>query len=362
MNFLLSDEQEALYDTVLRYAQGQVATGALRSAVDGPSDLIDPCWRGLIEMGVAGLTVPEQDGGVGLELIDLALVAEALGGTALPGPFLGHVLAIEAVKRAGSPAQKTRWLPGLIAGEVVAAVVLDGPEPGRWTLDIDAGTLTGFGRDVIGGASADILIVGLKHGRFALVPAGHGVTVTTLDGADRTRRIADIAFAQAPATLLDGEDAAAGVIDTALVLLAADAFGGARRCLDMAADYARSREQFGQLIGQFQGLKFQIADMAVEIEPARGIYWYAAHALDHVPADARRMAAMAKAHLGDVYMQAARANIEAHGGIGYTWEHDAQIYFKRAMLDFAWLGTPGEHRDRQARLSAWSRAGGDVRA
>ncbi|MDB5583875.1 MAG: acyl-CoA dehydrogenase [Bradyrhizobium sp.] len=362
MNFLLSDEQEALYDTVLRFAQGQVATGALRGAIDGTSDLIEPCWRGLIALGVAGLTVPEQDGGVGLELIDLALVAEALGGTALPGPFLGHVLAIEAVTRAGSDAQKARWLPGLIAGDVVAAIALDGPEPERWALDISAGTLSGRGRDIIGGASADVIVVGLKNGRFALVPAGQGVTVTALDGADRTRRIADIAFDQAPATLLEGEDAAASVIDTALVLLAADAFGGARRCLDMAADYARSREQFGQLIGQFQGLKFQIADMAVEIEPARGLYWYAAHAHDHVPADARRMAAMAKAHLGDVYMQAARANIEAHGGIGYTWEHDAQIFFKRAMLDFTWLGTPGEHRDRQARLSAWSMTRGEARA
>jgi alkylation response protein AidB-like acyl-CoA dehydrogenase len=124
----------------------------------------------------------------------------------------------------------------------------------------------------------------------------------------------------------------------------------------MASAYAQQREQFGRPIGGFQGLKFQLADMAVDVEPARGLYWYAAHAYDHVPAERSRMAAAAKAHLCDVYMKAARTMIEVYGGIGYTWEFDAHLYFRRAMFDYAWLGTPAEHRDRQAALAAWSAA------
>ena len=141
--------------------------------------------------------------------------------------------------------------------------------------------------------------------------------------------------------------------DAGLVLLAADAFGGAQRLLEMAVEYAKTRQQFGVTIGSFQGLKHQLANLAVEIEPARGLYWYAAHAFDHVREESERTAALAKAHLTDVYMQAARDSVEAHGGIGFTWECDVQIYFKRAMFDRAFFGTPATHRERAAALAGW---------
>jgi alkylation response protein AidB-like acyl-CoA dehydrogenase len=137
------------------------------------------------------------------------------------------------------------------------------------------------------------------------------------------------------------------------VLLAADAFGGAACCVDMAAAYALEREQFGTVIGRFQGLKHQRANMAVDVEPARGLYWYAAHAFDAVPADAQRMAALAKAHLGDRYLQAARDATEAHGGIGYTWEYPLHVWLKRAVFDRVYLGAPAEHRRRSAALAGW---------
>jgi alkylation response protein AidB-like acyl-CoA dehydrogenase len=353
VNFLLSDDQEQLIDAVLRYARTEGDRGARRGAFDGESDLDRDFWSGLMDLGVAGLMLPERHGGLGLEMIDLALAAEALGHAAAPGPYLGHFLAAQAIALAGDEVQQAEWLPKLASGEVIATVVLDGPEPADWMLDAAGGALSGQARDVIGGAVADILVVGLKGGRFAIMPNGEAVSARPLDCADRTRRIADVEFTQAPAILLARDGAAERVVDAALVLLAADAFGGASRCLAMATQYACDREQFGQPIGGFQGLKFQLADLAVDVEPARGLYWYAAHAYDHVPEDARAVAAAAKAHLGDVFMQAARDTIEVHGGIGYTWEHDAQIYFKRAMFDYAWLGTPAEHRDRQARLNGW---------
>lgn len=353
MNFLLSDEQEQLFDTVLRYAQSEGDRGVRRDAFDGESDLDRNSWRGLMDLGVAALILPERHGGMGLEMIDLALAAEALGHAAAPGPYLGHLLAAQAIALAGDEAQQAEWLPKLALGERIATVILDGPEPADWPLDPVDGALSGSARDVIGGGVADIFVVGLRGGRFAIVPNSHAVSAIPLDCADRTRRIADVKFTRAPVMLLAGDGAAERVVDAALILLAADAFGGASQCLAMATRYACDREQFGQAIGRFQGLKFQLADMAVDVEPARGLYWYAAHAYDHVPEDARAVAAAAKAHLGEVFMQAARDTIEVHGGIGYTWEHDAQIYFKRAMFDYAWLGTPAEHRDRQSRLNGW---------
>jgi alkylation response protein AidB-like acyl-CoA dehydrogenase len=141
--------------------------------------------------------------------------------------------------------------------------------------------------------------------------------------------------------------------DAGLVLLAADAFGGAQQLLEMSVEYAKTRQQFGVTIGSFQGLKHQLANVAVEIEPARGLYWYAAHAFDHVPDESERTAALAKAHLGQVYMQTARDAVEAHGGIGFTWECDVQIWFKRVMFDRLWLGAPELHRERFAALEGW---------
>ena len=138
-----------------------------------------------------------------------------------------------------------------------------------------------------------------------------------------------------------------------LVLLAADAYGGAARLVEMAVDYAGTREQFGVTIGHFQALKHQLSNMITVVEPTRYLYWYAAHAFDHVPDDAERAAAIAKAHAAETYMQVSRDTVEAYGGIGFTWECDVQIYFKRAMFDRAFLGTPAVHRERAAVLAGW---------
>jgi alkylation response protein AidB-like acyl-CoA dehydrogenase len=180
------------------------------------------------------------------------------------------------------------------------------------------------------------------------------VSIAPRRGADLTRRLGHVSFAATPADPMPADAAALRkLFDAALVLLAADAFGGASRLLEMSVDYAKTREQFGGPIGRFQGLKHQLADAAVDVEPARGLYWYAAHAFDTGAPDASRIAALAKAHLGEVFMRMARTAIEAHGGIGYTWEYDAQIWYKRALFDFAYLGAPSRHRARAAELAGW---------
>jgi alkylation response protein AidB-like acyl-CoA dehydrogenase len=143
------------------------------------------------------------------------------------------------------------------------------------------------------------------------------------------------------------------LIDAAAVLLAADSFGGAEHCVTMSVDYAKMREQYGQPIAAFQGLRYQLVAMALATEPSRGLYWYAAHAWDAIPDKSSHAASQAKAHLSDTYLQVTRDTVEAHGGIGFTWEHDTHLYMKRAMLNWAWLGSPSRHRLRAADLAGW---------
>ena len=197
--------------------------------------------------------------------------------------------------------------------------------------------------------------MGLAGGGLAIVEREtRGVSIEAIDGADRTRRLSRVVFEDAACEILPaGEAAAPRVRDAGLVLLAADAFGGATHCVETAVEYAKTREQFGVTIAHFQALKHQLANMAVEVEPTRGLYWYAAYAFDHLPEEAERSAALAKAHLSDRFMQVARDSVEVHGGIGFTWESDVQIWYKRAMFDRAFLGTPAIHRERAAALAGW---------
>jgi alkylation response protein AidB-like acyl-CoA dehydrogenase len=358
VNFDTSDEQELLQDTVRQFLEGECPAPRVREIFDGDTGHDPALWKGMVELGLVGLHVPEEYGGAGLETIDLALVAETLGYGGAPGPFLGHALATAAIAAGGSDAQRSAWLPRLAGGEVVASVALaeaDGiwlPEEWRTTADP---ALQGEKRFSPCGDAADLLVVGTSGGDLVLVERGaSGLVCKAYEGVDRTRRLSTLRFEGTPCERLErGREVAGRVRDLGLVLLAADAFGAATRLLDMSVEYASTREQFGVTIAHFQALKHQLADMAIDIEPARGLYWYAAHAQDHVPHDAERYAALAKAHITDRALQLARSSVEAHGGIGFTWECDVQIWFKRALFDRAWLGTPELHRERAARLAGW---------
>jgi alkylation response protein AidB-like acyl-CoA dehydrogenase len=356
MNFSLSDEQELLQATVRDFVAKECPPPTVRAVFDGERDAVSALWNGLSHIGVAGLTVPEPFGGAGLELLELALVAEELGRGAVPVPFLGHALATLALARGASDAQQAAWLPRLAAGTARATVALaeDGGRwlPPDWRLEVAEGRVRGTKRLVPEAEGAALFVVGCRGGGLALVEAGPAVRVSSEPTLDRGRPLATVVFDGAPAEAIAAGDAAR-LVDAGSVLLAADAFGAAHQLVRATAAYLQTRQQFGQPLAQFQAVKHQLANMALDVDPTRGLWWYAAHAFDHAPAEASRTAALAKAHVTERAQQVARDAVEAHGGIGFTWECDVQIWFKRVLFDRLWLGAPCLHRERFAALEGW---------
>jgi len=359
VDFGLSEEQELLQQTVEQFLENECPLTRLHEIFDADATLDRTLWSGMVELGLGGLTIPEQYGGAGLEMVDLALVAEVLGRHAAPGPFLGHTLAAIAIDLAGSEVQKERWLPELASGGCLGSVALAEAGaawgPSQWQLQVEDGRVTGTKLNVPFGSEADVIVIGTAGGGLVLVERrSEGVKTKPIEGVDRTRRLDELLLESAPCDpLVNGVSATPRVRDAGLCLLAADAFGGATRCVEMAVEYAKTREQFGVTIGHFQAHKHQLANMATEVEPARALFWYAAHAWDALADEREKAAALAKAHLTDRFMQAARDAVEAFGGIGFTWEGDIQIWFKRAMFDAAFLGRPAVHRERYAQLAGW---------
>ncbi len=392
MHFGLNSEQELLQETLRRFAAEQNPASRLRECFDAGTGFDEALWRGAAALGLTGLTVPPENGGAGLELLDLALAFEVLGEAALPGPFLGHALATIALARGGDEATRAAWLPRLASGEVIATCALcerrartsaavraratedalanDRDEattidfehvwsPEAWSLE----TVSRGGTERLTGGKqfceivpeTTLLVVGVRGGRLVLVERDQeGVRIEQLDQIDRTRALAHVHFDQAHCVPLTNDpEIAEQVLDAARVLLAADAFGAAWRLIEMTVAYARQREQFSTPIAQFQAVKHQLAQMAMEAEPMRGLVWYAAYAFDHRPAERAIEAATAKAHVTDRVVRIGRQAVALHGGVGFTWECDVHFWLKRAIHDRTWLGPPEDHRARLASLSGW---------
>ncbi len=352
MKFHLSPEQDALQDTVLRTLQRVCPPERRREILESEADFDQALWAALMELGIGGLLVGEDDGGAGLGLEDAAMVFEVLGQTAAQGPFLGHVLSAWVLASSGDTALKARWLDRLIAGDAIAATAFQPGAADDWSLEVKGGRLSGQVALVPGADRAELLVVGVRGG-LAVVEAGSAVEVVPVSSSDLTRKLWNVAFTDAPATVLSSDTLGQRLLDAALVLIAADALGGAQQCLTLSVDYAKQREQFGVIIGRFQALKHQLANMALEVEPGRALVWYAAYAWDLDLPDSSRVAAHAKAHLADRFVSVARGSVQAHGGIGYTWDYDLQIWFRRSMFDRAFLGSPSVHRERAAALAGW---------
>ena len=360
MHFGLTEEQQLLQETVRGFIAGECPPTRRRELFDDGAGHDPALWKGLAEMGVTGLTVPEELGGAGLALLELSLVSEELGAGALPGPLLSHALGCLAIQLAGDDTQKRRWLPALASGERIATFAAgeagDAWDPEQQRAALDTGRLRGAKRHVPHAAVADLVVVGVAGPGLAVVERdAPGVRVEDEAGVDHSRPVATLHLEDAAAEALTGgaPAAAARVRDAALVLLAADAFGAAWALIQETVAYAKSRQQFGAPIAQFQGVKHQLADMATRLEPARGLFWYAAHVWDRGDADAPRAAAIAKAHLTEEACAVARAAVELHGGLGFTWECDVHLWLKRAMFDRTWLGAPHHHRARIAALGDW---------
>jgi len=328
MHFHLTGEQVAIQDAVRRTLADSWPMERIHAFADGNEDFDRASWEALMALGLGGMLLPDS----GMGLLEATLVSEVAGEAAAAGPLTGQWLAAMAVAASGGTD-----LDALVSGEAVATLVHGG------SAFVPCARAAGF-----------FLIVDRDAG-VRLVPAGDGVTIEAVRASDRSRPVSRVEIAEgAGETLFAAADPmTARLADAALVLVAADALGGAQKVTDTSVAYAKEREQFGQPIGRFQGLKHQLAHMALDVEPARALVWYAAYAWDAGLPDAPRAAAMAKAHLCDVYVRAARAAVAAHGGIGYTWEYGLNYWFRRAAFDRAWLGSPAEHRARAAGLAGW---------
>jgi alkylation response protein AidB-like acyl-CoA dehydrogenase len=351
VDFDLSAEQKMLQTSVSDLMLDTVdANKLVRLGGDEMDALRTKLDAELFGMGLAGILVPEADGGSDMGLLTLAIVAEELGRHAGPSSILRNALAAWLIAAAGSEAQKSLWLPPLLDGSSRAAFAIGNTARSS----VSPATNETHALNVEGALDAALFIVGLEDGRLGLLRSEAAQIHRKGDPLDATRPIGDVTFAPGMAEPLDASESHVSRLrDAYLTLLAADSYGAGQRAFDLATEYVKTRRQFDRVIGSFQGLKHQLANMALEIHPARFLAWYAAHAWDIGAEDAAYSSALAKAHVPDVAVRTARASIEAHGGIGYTWEYPLHIFLKRAMFDReAWAGVE-EHRARTAALAGW---------
>jgi alkylation response protein AidB-like acyl-CoA dehydrogenase len=356
VRFHLDTEQITIQDSVRGVLEKTMPRDRLHAFLDGEEDFSRDSWQAMMELGIGGTMIPEEEGGSGLGLLESALICEAIGGVAAPGPYAGQMLTALSLCRSAEEVVRSKWLAKIVSGEQVAALAFGRDWlPVSWDIEFQDGRVFGEAPFVESAASATVFLVGLRGGGLALAESGGGVVVAQRRSTDRTRKLSKVRFEGAKAALLfpAGSHETSKVFDAALVLLAADALGGAQKCLDMTLEYVKIREQFGQPVGQFQAIKHQLASMALDVEPARALVWYAAHAFDADLPDASRAAALAKAHLCDRYTKVTRDAVAVHGGIGYTWDYGLNIWFRRSVFDRAVLGAPAVHRRRAADLADW---------
>lgn len=363
MDFLFTDEQLELRAMVRDFLEDKSSEEAVRRLMATDAGYDPAVWRQMSDqLGLQGMAVPEEYEGAGFGYVELGIVLEEMGRALWCGPYLSSVaLASEALLRCQDEAAKKNLLPGLACGQTIGTLALL-EEPGRWDeqgvrtrarRDAGGWVLYGTKRFVLDGHIADLIMVAARTpagvGLFAVDGAAPGMTRRPLGTLDQTRKQADLDFAGTPARLIgdeaDGWPVIQRVLSAAAILLAAEQAGGAARAVEMAAGYARMRQQFGRPIGSFQAVKHMCADMLTEAEAARSAAYYGLWSLAADSQDVPEAASLAKVYCSQAYCKIAGDAIQIHGGIGFTWEHPAHLYFKRAKASEAMFGTPGYHRD-----------------
>ncbi len=366
MNFAFSDEQEFLRSTAREFLERECPMSRVRELLDDPRGYRPELWAQMAELGWLGLLIPEELGGAGLSFVDLVLVLEEQGRALCPSPFHATLQGTLAVMRAGSDAQRKEILTQVAAGRRILSLAVteeagtEEPDAILTRAEPRGGdfTLHGTKLFVPDAQNADTLVVLARAGQgfsFYLVDRGApGVEILPLQSMDQTRRIAEVRLEGAVAERLGagerGLDAWQWVRDRALVALSADAVGGAEKTLQDAVAYAKERVQFGKPIGVHQAIKHKCADMLVMTESAKSITYYAAWAAAEQTEDAPLSAAMAKAYTSDAYRHCSAENIQIHGGVGFTWEYDCHLYFKRAKAIEVTYGDATVQRERVAQL------------
>jgi alkylation response protein AidB-like acyl-CoA dehydrogenase len=362
--FTFTGEQRQLREAVQRFCAEHFDEQAVRALMESDPPFDAKLWSRLgAELGVLGLSVPESDGGAGGSLVDQAVAVEEFGAALACGPLFGTVyLAVPALVAASAGPARDGLLADLVEGARTAAFAVGERagvfDPGAVTVTVDGDALTGSLPQVVDAGAADVLLVAATGsdgvGLYAVDATGDGVTRSPLVTLDLTRPQAAVELAGATATLIAGPDEAPRVIQHALhvgaALLAVEQVGAAQHLLDLAVDYAKSRLQFGRPIGSFQAVKHRLADMLVEAEHARSTAYHAVWALTDGSDDAALATAIAQATTSAALSRIAADTIQVLGGIGFTWEHQAHLYFKRATTDAALLGSAEDHRTRIAEL------------
>jgi len=363
MNFAFSEEQEELRKTVRQFLDSKSPELEVRRLMETGDGYDASVWSQMAEqMGLQGLAIPEEFGGSGFSWVELGIVLEEMGRSLLCAPYYSTVvLAANTLLQSGDAAAKAAHLPGIASGETIATLAFTEPA-GRWdeagiTMSASGSgsswTLNGTKSFVLDGHTASLIIVAARTAAgvslFAVDGGAAGLTRTALSTMDQTRKQAKLEFANTPATLIgtdgDGWNVLSKVLDLAAVGLAAEQVGGAQKVLEMAVDYAKVRVQFGRPIGSFQAIKHKCADMLLEVESAKSAAYYAMWCASELNDELPSVASLAKAYCSEAYFHATAENIQIHGGIGFTWEHPAHLYFKRAKSSELLFGDPSYHRE-----------------
>jgi alkylation response protein AidB-like acyl-CoA dehydrogenase len=363
MNFGFSEEQDELRRMVRRFLEEKSPETEVRRLMATVEGYDEAVWRQMADqLALQAMIIPEEFGGAGFGYVELLVVLEEMGAALLCAPYFSTVaLATNALLSAGDEQASKQWLPSIASGETIATLALT-EDSGRWDLDAvtttatkgaDGWLINGHKSFVLDGHTAGLILVAAKSSAglslFAVEAGASGCTRTPLATMDQTRKQARLEFDATPATLV-GTDGGASeglqrTLQLAAVALAAEQVGGAQRVLDNAVEYAKNRMQFGRPIGSFQAIKHKCADMLLEVESAKSAAYYGAWAASVDDDDLPVAASLAKSYCSEAYFHCASENIQIHGGIGFTWEHHAHLYFKRAKSSELLLGDPAYHRE-----------------
>jgi alkylation response protein AidB-like acyl-CoA dehydrogenase len=355
MQFGLSESQEFLRDSARKFFAGECPSGEVRRLMETETAFDAALWAKLTDQGYTGIIFPEEYGGVGLGKVELILLMEEAGRALLPGPFFSTVaLAGSVLEVAASAEQKKKYLAPICQGSARATVAIL-EVSANWNLlslemSANKGKLNGEKLFVPDAAVADFLIVVVRDGVFLVEAKAPGMKISAMATMDLTRKLNTVQFNNTPAEKIGESSALPRAIDIATAAISAEMVGGMQRCLDLTVEYAKTRKQFGKPIGMFQAVQHQCADMYLETESSRSAVYYAAWALEENAPDAATAVSIAKMYASDASRTVGNRGIQVHGGMGFTWENDLHLYYRRAKGSENAFGDATFHRERIAQF------------
>jgi alkylation response protein AidB-like acyl-CoA dehydrogenase len=355
MEFGLSESQEFLKDSARKFFTGECPSVEMRRLMETDTAYDAALWSKIADQGYTGIIFPEACGGVGLGKVELMLLLEEAGRALLPGPFFSTVvLAGSVLDAVATPAHKNQYLAPICRGEVRATVAIVEAraswDPRDVQLSATDGKLTGEKLFVTDAAIADFIVVAARNGVFVVDSKARGLKISPMSTMDLTRKLYAVEFNNTPAEKIGSSTDLTSAFDIATAALAAELVGGMQRTLELTVEYAKTRKQFGKPIGMFQAVQHQCADVYLETESARSAVYYAGWALEGNTPDAATAVSIAKMYASDAARTVGNRGIQIHGGMGFTWENDLHLYYRRAKASETAFGDATFHRERIARL------------